>query len=104
MLGRGEEVTLLEEGAPEPKGCVKKLIGEDIVVYVQMAGLIDPSEGRLTLDGAEILGPGRERGMVFQSYTSFPWLSVRDNVEYDAPKQCTGGRTKKACGLFYREN
>ena len=44
VLGRGEQVTLLDEGAEEPKGCVKKLIGEDIVVYVQMAGLIDPQQ------------------------------------------------------------
>jgi NitT/TauT family transport system ATP-binding protein len=34
------------------------------------------------LDGKEIHGPGRERGMVFQGYTSFPWLTVAENVEY----------------------
>ena len=46
------------------------------------AGLITPSEGAVWLDGARVTGPGRERGMVFQSYTLFPWLTVRQNVEF----------------------
>ena len=59
-----------------PSGC-----GKTTVLHM-MAGLEDPTAGRLTLDGREILGPSRDRGMVFQGYTSFPWLTVEENVEY----------------------
>jgi ABC-type nitrate/sulfonate/bicarbonate transport system ATPase subunit len=41
-----------------------------------------PSAGSLVLDGQEITGPGGDRGMVFQTYTSFDWLTVQANVEY----------------------
>jgi len=47
-----------------------------------VAGLDDPTTGRMFLDGKEIEGADRSRGMVFQRYTSFDWLTVRENVEY----------------------
>jgi NitT/TauT family transport system ATP-binding protein len=47
-----------------------------------VAGLEEPSAGRLLLDGRPIEGPGRNRGMVFQEYTLYPWLTVRKNVEF----------------------
>src|ERR1017187_10576088 len=59
-----------------PSGCGKSTL------LRQIAGLDRPSEGRILLDGCEITGPGRDRGMVFQKYTSFPWLSVIQNVAY----------------------
>ena len=59
-----------------PSGCGKSTI------LRMVAGLEEPSAGRLLLDGKEISGPGHERGMVFQSYTSFDWLTVQENVEY----------------------
>jgi ABC-type nitrate/sulfonate/bicarbonate transport system ATPase subunit len=46
------------------------------------AGLLTPSSGELHLDGRVVSGPGADRGMVFQSYTLFPWLTVRRNVEF----------------------
>jgi len=46
-----------------------------------VAGLEEPTAGSLLLDGQEIAGAGRDRGMVFQQYTLFPWLTVRGNVE-----------------------
>ena len=59
-----------------PSGCGKS------TTLRMVAGLEVPTSGSLTLDGHRITGPGQERGMVFQAYTSFDWLSVRDNVEY----------------------
>jgi NitT/TauT family transport system ATP-binding protein len=45
-----------------------------------IAGLDTPSSGEILLDGRAIAGPGRERAMVFQDYSLYPWLSVRDNI------------------------
>jgi NitT/TauT family transport system ATP-binding protein len=47
-----------------------------------LAGLQEPTEGEALLDGEAILGPGRDRGLLFQSYTLFPWLTARANVEF----------------------
>ncbi|MEO1729724.1 MAG: nitrate ABC transporter ATP-binding protein [Pseudomonadota bacterium] len=45
-----------------------------------IAGLVEPDSGTMTLRGKPIDGPDRERGLVFQSYSLFPWLSVEQNV------------------------
>jgi NitT/TauT family transport system ATP-binding protein len=47
-----------------------------------LAGLETPSSGRVLLEGKEVLGPGPGRGMVFQGYTLFPWLTVKGNVMF----------------------
>ena len=47
-----------------------------------IAGLLPPSSGKVTINGQELLGPGADRGMVFQNYTLFPWLSVADNIAF----------------------
>ena len=47
-----------------------------------IAGLTEPTSGEVTLDGWPIVGPGPDRGLVFQSYSLFPWRTVEENVAF----------------------
>ncbi|WP_287030996.1 ABC transporter ATP-binding protein [Pseudomonas sp. UBA6310] len=59
-----------------PSGC-----GKSSLLYLT-AGLNEPSEGDIYVGGRKVEGPGADRGMVFQGYTLFPWLTVRQNIEF----------------------
>ncbi len=59
-----------------PSGC-----GKSTLIRI-VAGLDEASGGQILLDGHAVSGPGPDRGMVFQGYTLFPWLTVKRNVMF----------------------
>ena len=59
-----------------PSGC-----GKTSLINI-IGGLDEASSGEVLLDGRAVSGPGADRGMVFQGYSLFPWLSVQKNVEF----------------------
>lgn len=70
-VSEGEFLVLLG-----PSGCGKS-------TFLRIcAGLDFPTSGSITVDGSLITGPGRDRGMMFQQYASFPWLNAIENVKF----------------------
>ena len=69
-----------------PKGQVTAFVGPSgcgkTTMLRLISGLEEPTEGAIFAGGKLIEGPGPDRGMVFQAYTSFPWLTALGNVEY----------------------
>ena len=59
-----------------PSGCGKT------TMMNMVAGFMQPSSGNVTLDGRPISGPGPDRGVIFQEYGVFPWLTVKQNIAF----------------------
>jgi NitT/TauT family transport system ATP-binding protein len=70
-IGRGEFICLIG-----PSGCGKSTL------LRMIGGFETPSAGRVLMNDAPVVGPGPDRGMVFQDYGLFPWLSVRRNIGF----------------------
>lgn len=93
IIGNNDFVTILG-----PSGC-----GKSTLLRI-VAGLDRPTSGRVALDGREVTGPGADRGMVFQSYTLFPWLTVRENIAFGLRERgVSEGERNKVAEAFIRQ-
>jgi NitT/TauT family transport system ATP-binding protein len=70
-IGEGEFVSVIG-----PSGC-----GKTTMMNI-VAGFVQPSAGQVLLDGKPVPGPGPDRGVIFQEYGVFPWLSVKENIAF----------------------
>ncbi|MEI8702237.1 MAG: ATP-binding cassette domain-containing protein [Mesorhizobium sp.] len=73
-----------------PSGCGKTTLMR------MVGGLDEPSSGSIVLGGEKVVGPDRRRGMVFQSYSSFPWLTVEKNIAFGMRYRKDIGAAEKA--------
>lgn len=80
-----------------PSGC-----GKSTILRI-LAGLEEATAGSVKVDGEEVVGPSAERGMVFQSYTLFPWLTVRENIEFGLNLKGMKGKERKEVSDKYLE-
>ncbi|QAY91507.1 ABC transporter ATP-binding protein [Pseudomonas sp. ACM7] len=74
--------------------------GKSSLLYLT-AGLNEPTEGEIYVGGQQVQGPGADRGMVFQSYTLFPWLTVRQNVEFGLKRRGMAAAQRKEIVDYY---
>ena len=84
-IARGEFVVFLG-----PSGCGKTTLMR------MVGGLETPTSGTIRLDGAPLGKPDKRRGMVFQSYSSFPWLTVEGNIAFGMRYRSELGKAEKA--------
>ena len=78
-----------------PSGC-----GKSTLLRI-VAGLDFPTSGQVLLDGARITGPGADRGVVFQSYTLFPWLTVEQNIRFGLRERGVSEAVQKERSDFF---
>jgi NitT/TauT family transport system ATP-binding protein len=67
----------------------------------QIAGLDAPTSGEVKVDGQPVTGPGPDRGMVFQHYTLYPWMTVQANVEFGLKLQGIAKKQRREQASYY---
>ena len=77
-----------------PSGCGKSTL------IRMLAGLETHTAGEVLLDGKPVSGPGRDRGMVFQGYTLFPWLTVKRNVMFGPEMKMGRSAAERLAGTW----
>ena len=89
-IAQGEFITLVG-----PSGCGKStLLG-------LIGGLLMPTSGEVLVDGRPVTGPGPDRGVIFQQYALFPWLTAQQNVEFGLRLQGLGKRERAERAKHY---
>lgn len=78
-----------------PSGC-----GKSTLINI-VGGLEEKTSGSVMIGGHEISGPGADRGMVFQSYSLFPWLTVQKNVEFGLKMKGVPAKERSETALSY---
>lgn len=66
-----------------------------------VAGLEQPTSGEIIVDSQPVIGPGADRGMVFQSYTLYPWMTVQKNVEFGLKLQGINKSERRQRASYY---
>jgi ABC-type glutathione transport system ATPase component len=88
-LAEGEFVSLIG-----PSGCGKT------TMLQMLAGFVTQDTGQITLDGGPIKGPGSDRGVIFQEYGVFPWLTVEKNIDFGLSLRCNKHLDPSARSLY----
>lgn len=78
-----------------PSGCGKSTLLNII------AGLLEPTSGKIYCDGKEVVGTGTERGVVFQQYALFPWMTVLKNVMFGLNLKGIKGKEAEEIAMKY---
>jgi NitT/TauT family transport system ATP-binding protein len=89
-VAKGEFITLVG-----PSGCGKS------TMLNLIAGLLDPTSGSVLVNGTPVSGPGPDRGVIFQQYALFPWLTARENVEFGLRLQGVGKKERAERAQHY---
>jgi NitT/TauT family transport system ATP-binding protein len=89
-IARGEFITLVG-----PSGCGKS------TMLNLIAGLLMPTSGEVLVDGKAVTGPGPDRGVIFQQYALFPWLTAQQNVEFGLRLQKISARERAERARHY---
>ncbi|MCU0569315.1 MAG: ABC transporter ATP-binding protein [Oculatellaceae cyanobacterium Prado106] len=69
----------------------------------QIAGLDRPTRGTVRIAGQPVMGPGPDRGMVFQHYTLYPWMTVQKNAEFGLKLQGVSQKARREQASYYLE-